>query len=210
MSLFFPDDTGDMYDYLPGQFVYGDDEYVPEEYMEEKWWYADGSRDYMISSEGRCWSSKSHKILKPKKMDKAGHVGYCLHENGDDRYRYAHRMMGEAFIPNPDRHPNVLHWDDVPDNNTLENLRWGTQRHNHEDCVRNGHFKAPTNADREKGFQKVRKPIIATNLHTGENIYFIGQCEAARTLGIQQANIWKVLNGTRRHAGGYSFRYAEK
>ena len=30
MSLFYEDDYGDMYDYIPGEFVYGDDKYVEE------------------------------------------------------------------------------------------------------------------------------------------------------------------------------------
>lgn len=210
MSLFFPEDTADMYDYFPGEFVYGDDMYVPEEYMGEKWWYADNGSDYMISDRGRCWSSKTQKILTPKKGDKHGHKSYCLHNKGKAKYKYAHRLVAEAFIPNDKGYPNVLHGDDDPDNNWVNNLRWGTQKDNHKDCVANGNYKPFTNEDREKSYEKTRKPIIATKLDTGEETYFIGQSEAARILGLQQSNIGKVLHGEREKTCGYSFRFADK
>lgn len=209
MSLFFPDDTDDMYDYFPGQFVYGDDLYTPEEYMDEKWWYVDEDPSYMISSKGRLWSSKSQKMLKLRDMDKHGHKGYTLSVNGKDVYRYVHRLIGKAFIPNPNNYPNVLHKDDDPEHNWVGNLYWGTQKDNHEDCVRNGRFKAFTDEDREKSYVKSRKPIIATNLETGEETHFRGQQEAARILGLQQANIGKVLHGEREKTCGYSFRFLE-
>ena len=206
MSLFFPDDTDDMYDYLPGEFVYGDDAYIPEEYMEEKWWYTDVP-GYMISDKGRVWSTKTKRFLTPKKADKHGHKGYCLHHNGTERYEYAHRLVAKAFIRNQVGHPNVLHRDDDPDYNWKNNLYWGTQADNHRDCVTNGHYKAFTDEAREKSAEKTRKPIIATNLETGEETYYRGQNEAARILGLQQSNIGKVLHGERAQTCGYAFRF---
>lgn len=43
-----------------------------------------------------------------------------------------------AFVPNPEGKPNVLHWDDNPQNNHSDNLRWGTQKENAADIIRNG------------------------------------------------------------------------
>ena len=41
-----------------------------------------------------------------------------------------HRLVGLAFIPNPDNKPYVLHFNDDPTNYLLENLKWGTQGEN--------------------------------------------------------------------------------
>ena len=41
------------------------------------------------------------------------------------RYRL-HRLLAEAFIPNPDNKPTVDHIDRNPQNNSLDNLRWAT------------------------------------------------------------------------------------
>lgn len=210
MGFFFEDDEGDMYDYIPGEYVYGDDMYVPEEYMDEKWWYIDGYPSYMISNYGRVWSIKSQIFIKVKPLDNHGHTGVCLHENGKPYYEYIHRLMAKAFIPNPDNYPLVRHLNDIPYDNEIRNLAWGNQRHNWEDSKRNGTAKPPTNEAREKGLEKLRKPIKAVNLSTREELYFRGQQEASRVLNIQQANIWKVLNGERRSAGNYYFEYVRK
>lgn len=53
------------------------------------------------------------------------------------RIRYIHRLLAEAFIPNPQGFPWVLHANDVSDDNRLENLRWGTPQMNVQDAVRN-------------------------------------------------------------------------
>lgn len=196
-------------EHIEGRFVYGDDVYIPDEYLDEVWEYIPGIQNYMISNYGRVWSEKSQMFLKPKKMDREGHMGFCLHDNGVPHYVYQHRIMAEAFIPNPECYPIVRHLNDIPDDNDLCNLAWGTQRDNWDDSVENGTAHPPTDEDREIGFRKVRKPIIGKNLQTGEVCKFRGQNEAGRILGIQQANIFKVLNGERRQTGGWTFEYEE-
>lgn len=199
-----------MYDRIPGEFVYGDDCYVDDYCMDEVWEYIPGFSNYMISSKCRVWSIKSRMFLKPKRMDRAGHLGFCLSENGKPHYVYLHRLMAQAFIPNPHGYPIVRHLDDIRDNNEPEDLAWGTQRDNWEDSVRNGTARFPTDEDREIGLRKMRKPVRATNIKTGEIIDFVGQSEAARELGLEQSNVWKVLNGERAHTGGWFFEYLRR
>lgn len=193
--------------YFSGEQVYGDECYISDENMDERWWFIDSAPDYMISDHGRVWSGKSQAFVKPKPMDKHGHLGVCLSVNGRPRYEYIHRLMAKAFIPNPNRHPIVRHLNDYPDDNYLENLAWGTQKDNMRDCIDNGHAHFVTPEEREIGLAKARKPIIAINIRTGVETIFNGQGTASRELGIQQSNIWKVLNGERSSAGGYCFKY---
>ena len=42
-----------------------------------------------------------------------------------------HRQVAEAFIPNPDNLPNVLHKDGDRDNNHYTNLEWSARQSNH-------------------------------------------------------------------------------
>ena len=196
--------------YISGELVYGDNIYIPEEYMDEKWWYINSCPGYMISDCGRVWSEKSQQFIKPKPMDKHGHLGVCLLINGKRCYKYVHRLIAEAFIPNPNNYPIVRHLNDNPYDNELDNLDWGTQKDNYNDCKRNGHTYIPTDNDREMGFRKIRKPIVAIDIESGKIMKFKGQQEASRILGIQQANIWKVLNGKRSSTCGYRFEYLKE
>ena len=199
-----------MYQYFSGEHVYGDEIYTPEEYMGERWWFIDGAPGYMISDQGRVWSEKYQWFLKPKKMDREGHMGVCLHVNGHPRYEYIHRLMAKAFIPNPDNLPNVRHLNDIPDDNELENFAWGTQADNIADAKRNGRTFTAAPEVRDMASESQRIPILAINIDTGEKLRFRGQNEAARELGLQQANIWKVLNGQRAHTCRYYFEYLDR
>ena len=53
--------------------------------------------------------------------------------------QYVHRMVAEAFIPNPDDKPCVNHKDTDRTNNSLENLEWVTHAENNEHTMKIGH-----------------------------------------------------------------------
>lgn len=195
------------YEYFSGEQVYGDCIFVPEECMDERWWYIDGIPGYMISDYGRVWAAKTGQFIKAKPMDNHGHMGVSLCVDGHRHYEYIHRLMAKAFIPNPNNYNIVRHLNDDPSDNCLDNLAWGTQGDNMRDCINNGHAHFITPEEREIGLSRIRKKIIATNVKTGEKTVFRGQVEASRLLGVQQSNIWKVLNGERTSAGGYYFEY---
>lgn len=195
-----------------GNYVFGDDVYIPDEHLDEQWAPYDSIDGYWVSTHGRIWSAKRQQFIKPKRMDKHGHVGFSMASGSKSRkpkYVYLHRAIAQSFIDNPDGYPIVRHLNDDPKDNELHNLAWGTQRDNWDDSVSNGHAKVPTDEARERGCEKTRVPVIVTDLRTGEEKWFRGQCEAARYYGVQQANAYKVLVGQRKHSRGYHFRYAD-
>ena len=197
-------------EYLEGRFVYGDDIYVDEYYSDERWSHIDGFPGYFVSDKGRIWSERHQQFLVLKQLDNHGHLGVCLYVDGERYYRYLHRLVAEAFIPNPDGLPVVRHICDEPSRNEAEDLSWGTQRDNWNDAIRNGRGYALTPEDRERGYEQSRTPVVAIDLTTGQRRSFRGQRYASKALGIPQANIWKVLTGERRQAGGYRFEYSER
>lgn len=78
---------------------------------------------YSVSSEGRVRNDETSKI---KALDKR-HDGYCkvdLYSEGNRSSKRVHRLVAEAFIPNPDNKPQVNHIDGNKINNNVENLEW--------------------------------------------------------------------------------------
>lgn len=199
-----------MFDRIPSEFVIPDNIYIEDENLDEVWEYCPCGGNYYVSNKGRVWSGSSQKFLKPKKADREGHLGVCLCIGGNRVYKYIHRLVAEAFIPNETNLPIVRHLDDDKDFNWENNLAWGTQKDNARDCIKNGNAYTLTDEDREIGFQKTRIPVLGYNLRTGEEQRFRSQTDAANELGLEQANVWKVLNGERTHTGGWSFEYLSK
>lgn len=68
----------------------------------------------------------------------SGYLFVNLKRGNTGKLSRVHRLVAEAFIPNPHELPQVLHWDDDRSNNRVENLRWGTDRENKADRLRNG------------------------------------------------------------------------
>ena len=199
-----------MSEFIEGAFVYGDDIYVDDAYMDEKWAFIPGVPGYMVSDKGRVWSERSRKFLKVKPMDSHGHLGVAMSCSGKPVYRYIHRLVAEAFIPNPNKLPVVRHIYDQPAFNCDDDVAWGTQKDNIHDSIANGRAYTLTDDDREKGFALTRTPIRAVDTTTGDTYIFKGQYEASRALGVPQPNIWKVLNGRRSRVSGYYFEYIER
>lgn len=72
--------------------------------------------------------------ITPMRYGDNGH-GYkyvALRCRGRTLNRYVHRLVAEAFIPNPDNKPEVNHIDGNKDNNRWDNLEWVTPKENHK------------------------------------------------------------------------------
>ena len=190
-------------DGFPGQYVYGDYEYVDDYYMDERWKPTD-VRGYWVSNKGRVWSSIQSRFIEGH-TTKKGYVDFSFKINGHRVRRYLHRLLAEAFIPNPRNYSEVRHLDDNAYNNELENLAWGTQLDNTRDCIRNGHFRFFTREDIELANSIRRTPVIAIRLRDGKRYRFVSQQEASRQLGVDQASINAVVRGKCRSACGYYF-----
>lgn len=97
----------------------------------------------------------------------AGYRYISVCKDGKSRTFLIHRLVAEAFIPNPHNLPVVMHLDDVPGNNRVTNLKWGTQKTNMEDMVRKGRQPSPkgsTNGSSkltEKDIPQIRKLLTA-------------------------------------------------
>ena len=94
--------------------------------MVEKWVNIENHPSYFISNFGRVFSKKSNKVMKNRVVSKNGYQQITL----DNSQLLVHRLVAQAFIPNPDNLPCVNHKDENPGNNDFRNLEWCTYKYN--------------------------------------------------------------------------------
>lgn len=76
-------------------------------------------------------------ILK-QQQDEFGRMSVALHKDGVQKTYRVHRLVAEAFLGPCPAGMEVAHWDDVPWNNEISNLRFATSKENKADARRNG------------------------------------------------------------------------
>ena len=71
-----------------------------------------------------------------KKGINQGYVMYDLFKDNKRKTVRLHRLVAEAFIPNPENKPEVNHIDHNTDNNYADNLEWVTKFENYKAYIR--------------------------------------------------------------------------
>lgn len=99
----------------------------------EKWKDIKGYEGlYQVSDLGRIKSliRKNERILKPYSNPETKYLSVNLHKNKRSKTYTIHRLVAEAFIPNPENLPQVGHKDENNTNNHATNLEWVTPKQN--------------------------------------------------------------------------------
>lgn len=84
---------------------------------------------YKVSNLGNVYSYYTNKMLK-QGSHWDGYRFVILYKNKNKKYMSVHRLVSNAFIPNPDNLPLVNHLDENPSNNRADNLEWCTALYN--------------------------------------------------------------------------------
>ena len=176
---------------------------------------------YEISNLGRVKSlnyrgTGKEKILKNIE-DYKGYLEVCLTKNGRHKIFRVHRLVAEAFIPNPENKPCVDHINTIKNDNRIENLRWVTNKENNNNPLTKkkyskNHRKQNSEESKKKMSEAKKgennhmygrigennpksKPVVQIDLNTNEvvNIYF-STSEAERQTGFKQSNISACCN----------------
>ena len=92
---------------------------------------------YAVTPEGEVWSYRRQKFLTPGVNNK-GYLIVCLRKDGQNKMYKIHRLVAEAYLPNPENLPQVDHIDNDKTHNYVNNVQWITNRDN----VRKGRNKS--------------------------------------------------------------------
>lgn len=170
--------------------------------MNEEWKIIKGFPKYSISNLGRVRNSETGKDLKPFKVGTKNEQYYAV-----DFYPYhkknirVHRLVAQAFIPNPENKPEVNHIDGNHFNNAVDNLEWVTGS---ENCI---HAYRVLNRKKYYGAENVTAKKV---IRVEDGKVFDSLREAAEQSGIKYHSlISKALKDEWRTSGGYHWKYAE-
>lgn len=106
--------------------------------MSEVWKSIENYSNYEVSNEGNVRHIEKKKILKPSKLT-TYHSQVKLYNDDGSKWWRIHRLVANAFIPNPENYPWIDHIDGNPLNNNVNNLRWCTPLMNAKNRKANKH-----------------------------------------------------------------------
>lgn len=179
--------------------------------------------EYLVSSDGQIFSFHCNRMLKGK-LSIQGYLRVCLCKNGFHKSMAVHRIVAEAFIPNPDNKPTVNHINEIKTDNRVENLEWATVAEQNVHGTRIA--RAVAHTDWKKRSAKMDYYAIAAKHdyqnQTKKQMKAVLQCSkdgiiiarfgslsmAARSIGVSAGHICCCLKGRRKSCGGYTWKYA--
>lgn len=159
--------------------------------------------NYEVSNTGRV-RRKGSDIDKVSGKRK-GYPTVKLCKDGKESKRTIHRLVAEAFIPNPDNKPDVNHIDGIKDHNNVENLEWVTKSENMRHAYRTGLAKPSYGMLGKKNPNGGRKGKPIRIVETGEIFQSSLECEKA--IGGNNRHINDCLKGRQKTHRGYHFEY---
>lgn len=170
-----------------------------------------GFINYFVTDKGKIFSKNYHREnriaeLKPR-ITNAGYPYVILRKNKQNFTKHVHRIVAEAFIPNPENKTTVNHKDGNKQNNCIENLEWATQSENVLHAYNTLH-RQPNRTWLGKFGKDNPKSRVVLQIKNGKTIKeYYGLHEAERKTGISRVSIKLVCQGKRNTAGHYQWQY---
>lgn len=140
---------------------------------------------YQVSNSGKIKSLRNNIILKPRKK-KNGYLQVVLYKN-NVKNKLIHRLVGEAFIPNPLHLSYINHKNKIKSDNRVGNLEWCTPKYNN---------------DYSQSY-KINQYDLDNNLIKSWN----SMRDAERELNISHSDISKCCKKIYKQAGGYIWKF---
>lgn len=159
----------------------------------EEWRNIQGYEGYQASNMGRVRDINKGIILTQYNRNKQGYKAVTI----GGKLISVHRLVAQAFLPNPNNLPMVNHKDENPSNNCVENLEWCDAKYN---CNYGTRIKRIAD--------KNSRPIVSIDIN-GKETYYKSAFECYHRKGYQYSNILKCCKGLRNKAHKHKWMFVE-
>lgn len=139
---------------------------------QEIWKDVEGFNGYQISNLGRVKSYYNNTTIIRKTSVVCGYKHLMLSKNKKKYNFYIHKLVANAFIPNPENKPEVNHIDGNKLNNNISNLEWVTRKENCQHAWKTGLCEHNHMILKTRDYSKLRqftklwsKPIYSSKLN---------------------------------------------
>ena len=168
-------------------------------YAPEYWQDIRGHEGYQVSNHGRVKNNKTGKILKPYLT--RGYLRVSLYNDSGRKCKLVHRLVAEAFLPNPDNKSDVNHINGCKTDANVCNLEWVSASENMSHAHSNG-LRPKVNTQGEKnGFSKLTeaqvrqiKQLLADGKSTQKTIGSQFNISKSTVQDIKSGRRWSYLN----------------
>lgn len=142
---------------------------------------------YTIDIFGNVTRTKDGKEMSQQKNE-FGYMNVSLSKDGKQKQYKVHRLIAQAFIPNPQCKEQVNHIDGIKNHNVVWNLEWNTSKENINHSVKTG---------------LTHNLIPIKVIETGKSYISITEC--AKDINGDIGNIYGCITGKRKTHKGYHF-----
>jgi hypothetical protein len=160
---------------------------------------------YSVTEDGKVWSHKSNKFLKPILCNNYFSVNLCK-PGKKIKLKRVHRIVAEAYLENPENKPQINHIDANKLNNAVSNLEWVTVseniRHAHNlGIYKNAILRANAASQKVRSANKKLPDIVVKMLRDIYRITGKSTAKLARAYGVSQATMYNAIMGIRAYKG---------
>jgi hypothetical protein len=169
--------------------------------VEEQEWRPVRAGKYEVTSDGLVRSAKTKRILKQNNSSGYWRVEMCHRGRAVRENTGVHRLVADAFAPNPNFYNCVNHKDGNKLNNNADNLEWCTPAHNSQHAARMG----------LRDYSDIRGKRSGRALLTNQQVRDLREMRAggssidmlAHLSGLTRSGLFQLLSGrTYADAGG--------